>query len=252
MVRPTPKDSFLRSFVAGSNQRTVAGTRVKRLVLELKSLIKAVEPALSNSLNGGKAIDVGCGNMAISEALEAACSSIRFTRVDTYDAPVVSVTDISGHASGNYSRYIKYDGKTLPFSDKEFDLAICVDVLHHAGVGNAASLLREIARVSRYSIVKDHFEYGFLSRQILRAADFFGNWGYGVNVPKKYFDTESWAQILSDASLQEIDRKTGIRVHGPAVSLLFRPKLHFISVIANGVPENFPRVFSSHAPPRIS
>jgi len=58
----------------------------------------------------------------------------------------------------------------------------------------------------KYIIVKDHFEYGFFSRHLLRFVDFYANYAYGVNIPKRYFDKSLWARVVKKSQLKEILR----------------------------------------------
>ncbi|RPI58788.1 MAG: methyltransferase domain-containing protein, partial [Lysobacterales bacterium] len=55
-----------------------------------------------------------------------------------------------------WRKYSRFDGRTIPFADGEFDVALLCDVLHHAPE-DAAQLLAEAARVARHVLVKDHF-----------------------------------------------------------------------------------------------
>ena len=56
------------------------------------------------------------------------------------------------------------------------------------GINNSHIVLQKLSKSSKTIIIKDHFEHGFFSRQLLRFVDFYANYGYGVDVPKKYFN----------------------------------------------------------------
>ena len=55
-----------------------------------------------------------------------------------------------------------------------YDFSILSDVLHHVGVNEKETedILTFLINASKYVILKDHFEYSLLSRQILRFMDF--------------------------------------------------------------------------------
>jgi ubiquinone/menaquinone biosynthesis C-methylase UbiE len=55
------------------------------------------------------------------------------------------------------------DGRTLPFDDGSFDIAHASLVLHHLEPAEAASLIREMARVARHGIVLNDLARGRLA-----------------------------------------------------------------------------------------
>lgn len=222
-VRDEIPDSGLRPALArllGKGRRWFGGDRFEGVSNALAGAIATLVPnfAAKSSL-----LDFGCGNMAISGDLKRRGSVAEVWGVDTYEAPA---------NDEKYNRYTRIsDASALPFGDHQFDLTICVDVLHHIGVEEGAKVLRELGRVSRYVVVKDHFEYGFFSRQLLRLADWYGNYAYGVNVPDRYFDTGSWAGIVAAAGLEEIKLTCPVRVHNGLFGLILLPRNHFVSIL---------------------
>lgn len=91
-----------------------------------------------------KIMDLGCGSGEISKKLLE--DGYKVTSVD-----VVAKVKVSG------VKEIIYDGKHLPFKDKEFDQVLVITVLHH--VADVESLLKEVARVSKeIIIVEDVYE----------------------------------------------------------------------------------------------
>jgi ubiquinone/menaquinone biosynthesis C-methylase UbiE len=145
---------------------------------------------------GTRALDVGCGDMTIAETISARNRSIAWTCTDIHELPH-HLRD-----SEKWEKYRTFDGRSLPFEADSFDVVLFSDVLHHC-LPNAEALLREAARVGRFVVIKDHFEYGWYSRQMLRLLDFVGNYGYGVELPKKYFSQESFRQTFRQAGLVE-------------------------------------------------
>jgi hypothetical protein len=116
---------------------------------------------------------------------------------------------------------------------KEPEPPLC-DVLHHADERARRYLLSDALRVARIVIVKDHFEYGWLSRQALRAMDFVGNYGYGVSVPKSYFTRRGFEKLVDDAKGRIGELRVGLRLyeHLPGVRTLLRPQWHFIACLS--------------------
>ena len=114
-----------------------------------------------------------------------------------------------------------------------YDFSILSDVLHHVGVNQKETedILTFLIKVSKYVILKDHFEYSILSRQILRFMDFIGNYKDGVNIPKMYFSKEKYHKILNNLNIQKIEDVQGIKLYG-AIFIPFNfSKYQFINLL---------------------
>jgi hypothetical protein len=135
-------------------------------------------------------------------------------------------------ADSRWSKYRQFDGKLIPYGNAELDVALFCDVLHHTPE-NTPQLLAEAGRVARRVIVKDHFEYGFYSRSMLRLMDFVGNWGYGISVPERYFTRDGFTQLAHQQGLIVESLSCGMMLyeHLPVVRTLLRPAWHFIAVL---------------------
>ncbi|WP_053002207.1 class I SAM-dependent methyltransferase [Kordia jejudonensis] len=165
-------------------------------------------------------LDIGCGDMKITKVLSEQNSQLEATGVDIYPN------------TQNWENYVSFDGKTLPFEDKSFDIVLFSDVLHH-DEEHIDQLLKEAKRVSNFIIIKDHFEYGFFSRTLLQLADIVGNYGYGVSIPKRYFTKKRFQEILKKQQLTEIKQLCPVYLynHLPLVPYIFKGKYQFVSVI---------------------
>ena len=129
-------------------------------------------------------------------------------------------------------KYIQ-SNKFFKSKNNKFDLIIAVDVLHHIGIDNAHKILKKLSKISKYIIIKDHFEHGFFSRYLLRFVDFYANYAYGVNIPKKYFDFKSWNRTVYKSSLKEIKFVKNFQQHDGLFNLILNKKHHFISLLKN-------------------
>ena len=165
-------------------------------------------------------LDVGCGDMSIAKSLALKNEKISFMSIDIYPN------------KEGWENYVEFDGRSIPFSDQSFDVALFSDVLHH-DYSNISTLLSEAKRVAKYILIKDHFEYGLLSRNILRLADFIGNYGYGVSIPKRYLSKKSYYSILQQCDLEEFRQLCPIQLYEKSVisKRIFRSKYQFISII---------------------
>ena len=119
-------------------------------------------------------------------------------------------------------------------SNEFYDFAILSDVLHHMNIENEElikSTLKSIKSKSRYIIVKDHFQYGFFSNQIIRFMDFFGNLNSNIKTPKKYYSTKQFNSLIDSLDLNVKYKVLNNRYH-PKIFIFFNnPKYHFIYLL---------------------
>lgn len=174
-------------------------------------------------------LDIGCGDMSIAENLMKEHEKIQATCLDTYPLPETYADD------PKWEKYVSFDGRKIPFEDKKFDVAVLCDVLHH-DFEYAGVILKEACRVAKYVIIKDHFEYGMVSRQTLRLMDFIGNWGYGVSVPDRYFSKKTYQNLVEELEdVQEVKQICPIPLyqHSFVFNLICPGKLQYISILKN-------------------
>jgi len=217
-VRPGERTPNRRlATLLGGIRRVVGGDRFENLFRAVKGEIVALHPTPATLL------DYGCGSMEFSLRLQDEGVISRFVAVDIYPAP--STPD------GPWQHYQQIAEGALPALPERFDVAIVIDVLHHADEAQRAPILSGLGREARRVLVKDHFEHGLLSRQLLRLADWFGNFAYGVRIPERYFTPRQWEALVAAAGMREIRRVQDVRVHHGLFGLLLAPRHHFISVL---------------------
>lgn len=135
-------------------------------------------------------LDVGCGNGRIAWALEKKLG-VKVVGVDklVQKNAVIPVK--------------KYSGQTLPFADNSFDAVLLVDVVHHEV--EQKRLIREARRVSRkYVLIKDHYWENGLDKILLKWADDMGNKIYGIALPYKFLNLQTWENLFKDCGLKVI------------------------------------------------
>jgi hypothetical protein len=219
-VRPgerTP-NKRLAALLAGI-RHLVGGDRFENLYRAVRRELLALAPSPASLL------DYGCGSMEFSRRLRDDGVISRFLAVDLYPAPSTP------HAQGDWQHYRQIPDGRLPKLSERFDVAIVIDVLHHAEDSQLSSILADLGHSAQFVIVKDHFEYGPMSRQLLRIADWFGNFAYGVRIPNRYFSLQRWERLVADAGMREVTHVRNVRVHNGLFGLLLAPRYHFISVL---------------------
>ncbi|MDB4017181.1 hypothetical protein N9493_04060 [Amylibacter sp.] len=116
----------------------------------------------------------------------------------------------------------------------KYDYGIVIDVLHHIGINNYNNVdlsIQNLKEKCNFIIIKDHFEYGFFSRTLLRLSDFVGNYSYGVTIPKNYFNESSYKKMIERNNLVEIERVNNFRVVKRFWFFFTNPKMQFISAL---------------------
>lgn len=101
--------------------------------LQVGTIARALRPALAN-LPPGAVLDVGAGESPWREWLPKHC---RYVGLDVEHFTAFGMTEVQGIRH--------YDGRHIPFEDRTFSGAICIEVLEHAE--DPDGLLSEIKRV---------------------------------------------------------------------------------------------------------
>tara|TARA_E500000178_G_scaffold55598_1_gene51921 strand:- start:1590 stop:2255 length:666 start_codon:yes stop_codon:yes gene_type:complete len=212
------ENNYNRVFVGLSNliRYICGGDRLKRITKIIDELLKKKHLEKNRKL---KILDFGCGSMEVSKKL----------RDKIYVGQIVG-SDIFKHRYKS-NKIVYIDNDELFKKKEKFDIIFIVDVLHHIGVEDAHKIIRNLFKLSNNIIIKDHFEQSYLSRQLLRFVDFYANYGYGVNIPKKYFDKISWKKTLIKSNCREIFHCKNFQQHDGLFNFILNKKYHFVSVI---------------------
>jgi SAM-dependent methyltransferase len=202
------------------HQRLAHSNRISKLAEAIGASIHALFPTDKPV----RALDVGCGDMTVAETIASKHPNIHWTCTDIHELPA-HLADTE-----KWEKYRRFDGSKLPFPDSSFDAVLFSDVLHHC-LPLAPALLQEAARTGRYVIVKDHFERGWISRSMLRLLDFIGNHGYGVSVPDRYFNPQTFAATVSQSGLRIACMNNSVSIYPAWLSPILPTSLQFIAVL---------------------
>lgn len=184
----------------------------KRRVELLSQTLEALIPQNTQIL------DIGCGDGGIAWLLQQMRPDIAVRGIDIL---VRSDTRIPVNW---------YDGQTIPYKDKSFDVTMLIDVLHHTS--DPALVLREAVRVTREAVlIKDHTLTGFMAASTLRFMDWIGNAPHGVTLPYNYWSQEKWFQTFTNLGLSVTVWKNHLKLYPGAVNWIFGRSLHFVARI---------------------
>lgn len=141
-------------------------------------------------------LDVGCDDGSFSKMLLKKNHSLTIKGID-----------IQNNRPSKIPRKI-YDGKKIPYKDKQFDITFAVDVLHHTE--DISGLLKEMKRVTkRYIIIKDYVSKGPLSYLGISFIDWVVNAPFGIKCTYNYPSLHKWHGYFKNLGLKvEYSSKT--------------------------------------------
>ena len=106
------------------------------------------EHALSLGVAEGHALDIGTGPGLIPIMLAARVPRLRLTGVDLSEPMLQKAREVAEEAGvADRLDFRVGDAKSLPLSERSFDLVLCNSLLHH--LPDPLALLNEISRVSK-------------------------------------------------------------------------------------------------------
>ncbi|MFN2240349.1 MAG: class I SAM-dependent methyltransferase [Thermoanaerobaculia bacterium] len=196
------------SLLGRLHQRLVYSKRIDSLCAAFETRLPA----------DARVLDVGCGDGRLSSEIMRRRPDLNIEGVDVLLRP------------NPHMPIRQFDGTTLPYPDRSFDVAMFVDVIHHAE--EPLRLLQEAMRVAPLLLIKDHLREGLLANQTLRIMDWVGNARHGVRLPYRYWARDEWLDLFSRLGLtvEEIDEE--IVLYGPLLHPIFGRSLHFLARLA--------------------
>ena len=146
-------------------------------LIKAKRLGSAIVPYLKSDKS---ILDVGCGNMQIASYIQHIYPEKKIIGVDIRD---YRTTDLP---------IILYDGKKLPFTNKQFDCAYVVFVLHHTD--NPQEMFREIIRVTKKIVIIEEV----YNSKFQKIVTFLHDWVFNklesvfMEVPGNFLTDREW------------------------------------------------------------
>ena len=175
---------------AGKEHGFYLEAKARRLLELTRRYLPAGRPA---------ALDVGCGPGLFDRHLG---SSFELHGVDVSPAMVERARETNPEAS-----YRVYDGRRLPYDDRELDVTFAVCVLHHVDPPDRPDLVAEMARVTRPGglvLVFEHNPLNPLTRRVVRDCAF-----------------DDGVELLGRRELERLYRGAGLELLGTEYLLFF-------------------------------
>jgi len=134
--------------------KTLLGKFIRR---RSETVVSRIMPYIKNS---NKIIDIGSGTGDVASLIKAQGKNITPVDVADFHGPRMIKTII-------------YDGKTLPFKEKSFDIALLLMVMHHTL--DPEVVFKEAARVAKEIVVIETSHTTPINRVLTIISDAIGN-----------------------------------------------------------------------------
>jgi ubiquinone/menaquinone biosynthesis C-methylase UbiE len=155
--------------------------------------------------NFSKVLECGAGEGSVLQALADAKVFPELHAVEISDS---GIAVINQRRIPSLVEVKKFDGYTLPFPDKSFDLVYCTHVLEH--VEHPRLLLRELLRVARFQVLEVPLDYSIGCDKNI---DHFLGYGH-INV-------------FTPTTFRFLIRSEGYRIHSEHLSYIADDVLRF-------------------------
>ena len=219
-VRSKYDNHRFRVRVFDTFRKILGGHREPRLIEALENAIKATK--LSNL----KVLDFGTGSMFVVSELHRRGVIDSYCGIDTYP-----IDELPDEEVGENRAYIQIETPEDLLKLTHFNLSIASDALHHVNWHDIPIVLDHLGTITKFIVVKDCFEHGFITRQLLRLSDWFGNSAYDVNIPERYFTPSYWESLLMDLGMKEVHRWSNVKIHNGIFGILLPSRCHFVSIV---------------------
>ncbi len=156
---------------------------------------------------GDRVLDLGCGSAIISQTLK-----------DYFQADVIGADVVDRRIFP--IPFKMTNGKTLPFSDKEFDEVLIAYVLHHAE--DPEALLKEAVRVAKGKIIIfEDLPEGILSSIFCRIHGFSFDNFFGNKSHTSFKKRVEWEGLFRKLSLEIIAQGKASSFYDPVEKRVF-------------------------------
>ena len=213
------KNKKLLNLFSNIIRKIFGGDRIKRLSKMIVYFSAKINKQKNKKI---KILDFGCGSMEISKNLQNL----------NYVEKIIGIDIHKSKFNEGKLQYMFIDD-FFKNNEEHFDMVFAIDVLHHIGIDTANEVLTKLSKISDNIVIKDHFEHGFFSRQLLRFVDFYANYAFDVNIPNKYFSYKTWGEVVSKSNLIEKERIQDFQQHDGLFNLILNKKHHFVSHLKN-------------------
>ena len=152
--------------------------------------------------------------------------------VDCYD--FYSKSDLKKLNSFKKKDINFYNINSIGKNKKKYDFCLINDVIHHIGIEKETvivKILNNLINISKIVFIKDHFQQGIISNNIIRFMDFLGNYFNNVNTPDKYYTKKSFSKLLKKMKITVIEKMLSIKLYPSFLLFMSNPDFNFFYLI---------------------
>ena len=152
--------------------------------------------------------------------------------VDCYDFySKKDLKKLNNHKNKNINFY---NINSILKNKKKYDFCLINDVIHHIGIEKEKIIIKildNLINVSKIVFIKDHFQQGIVSNNLIRFMDFLGNYFNDVNTPVKYYTRESFQKLLNKMKIIIVEKKLSIKLYPSFLLFMSNPDFNFVYLI---------------------
>ena len=189
-----------------------------------------------NKQNNIKILDYGSGYqprvvfIVYEELVKKYKKKIIFDCYDFYSRE--DIKELKKHRKNNINFYHLDTIKKI--KKKKYDFCLINDVIHHIGIEKEnfiINILNDLTRVSKIVFIKDHFQQGYISNNVIGFMDFLGNYFNDVNTPQKYYNKKTFRSLLSKMKVIVLEKILSVKLYPPFLLFMSNPDFNFVYLI---------------------
>lgn len=172
-----------------------------------KSIDWKVKTLLPYFRKSEKVLDFGCGDLSLSKSLKVSLPELEIIGID--------IANFKNNQEN--IKFIKYDGKKLPFKDNFFDTVISFYVFHHCS--DAITSFSECLRVGKRVIfVESVYRYS-LEVPFMKVMDWIYNRFKSESIPLSYqfLSYKDWIELFAKNKLKVTSSKKIKQIFFPSI-----------------------------------
>lgn len=172
-----------------------------------KSIDWKVKTLLPYFRKSEKVLDFGCGDLSLSKSLKVSLPKLEIIGID--------IANFKNNQEN--IKFIKYDGKKLPFKDNFFDTVISFYVFHHCS--DAITSFSECLRVGKRVIfVESVYRYS-LEVPFMKVMDWIYNRfkSESIHLSYQFLSYQDWINVFSKNKLKIVSVKKIRQIFLPSI-----------------------------------
>lgn len=166
------------------------GTLIKRELTALDT-VKHIQSVCDIS-QSQKILDVGAGEGSLLECLSKLDYNFQLYGVEISTS---GIENINSKKISKIVEVLQFDGYTIPYPDKYFDLAVCIHVLEH--VEHERLFINELKRVANRVIIEVPLEHTFRVSRAIQGGKLYGH----IN----FYTVDTFLNIIETCSMRVVN-----------------------------------------------